>query len=97
MLLALGLALAIVALAGSLAWKRVHRSKRHYLVADFFNSETIAFDDVCMVVEASGVLWKTVNIHMRRPTRFGWEVAFVPKRPARRTPSMTGQPLKQAR
>jgi len=78
-LLALGLALAGVSLTAAQMWKRVQLGKRHYVVSNFFKSEAIAFHDVCMVVEAPGVFWKTVRIHLRRPSRFGWEVAFVPR------------------
>lgn len=96
-LFALGFAHAVVALAGSLVWKRVQCGERHYVVSDSLKSETISFDDVCMVVEAPGFLWNTVHIHLRRPSRFGWSVAFVPRRAGGRTPSMTEQRLKQAR
>lgn len=86
-LLALGLALAGVSLTAALMGKRVQLGKRHYAVSNFFKSEAIAFHDVCMVVEAPGVFWKTVRIHLRRPSRFGWEVTFVPRRATETSPT----------
>jgi hypothetical protein len=81
-MLALGAAHGVVALAGFMAWKRVRRGARHYVVSDLFKSEAISFDDVFRVTEARGFLWKTVRIHLRRPSRFGWDVSFVPARSA---------------
>lgn len=77
---ALGIAHAFAALAGLMTWKQVWSGERHYVVCGLFKSETIPFDDVCMVLEARGLLWNTVWIHFNRPTRFGWDIAFVPTR-----------------
>lgn len=104
-MLALGSAHAIAALAGFMAWKCVRYGNRHYVVSDFFKSETISFDDVCMVVNSHGFLWNTARIHLRRPSRFGWTVSFVPvhavreSRPlfsAKRTQKFTDGRLVQA-
>ena len=82
-LLVLGIAHAIVALAGFVSWKRVRRGADHYHVSDFIRSETISLVDVCMVVEERGFIWNTVHIHFRRLTRFGWSVSYVPIRSVR--------------
>lgn len=75
---ALGIANSFVALAGFMTWKQVWRGERHYVVSSWFKAETIPFDDVCIVLEARGLIWNTVRIHFNRPTRFGWGVSFVP-------------------
>ena len=82
-LLVLGIAHAIVALAGFVSWKRVRRGADHYHVSDFIRSETISLVDVCMVVEERGLIWNSVRIHFQRLTRFGWGVSYVPARPIR--------------
>lgn len=76
-LLALGLAHAVVALAGFVLWKHVRSGEGHYVVSNFIKSERISFDDVCMVVQDDGLIWNRVHIHFRRPTRFGWSVSYV--------------------
>lgn len=80
--LALGIAPAFVSMAAFLAWKRVWRGERHYIVSNLFKSEIISLDDVCLVVEAHGLIWNTVRVHFNRPTRFGWDITFVPARSA---------------
>jgi len=77
-LFALGIAHALVAMAGFATWKHVRCGEDHYIVSDIFKSETISFNDVCMVVEARGFLWNTARIHLCRPSRFGWGISFVP-------------------
>ncbi len=77
---ALGIANAFVALATLMTWKQVWSGERHYVASSLFKSETISFDDVCMVLEARGLIWNTVRIHFNRPTRFGWGISFVPAR-----------------
>lgn len=77
-LLALGIAHVIVALTGCVMWKNVRSSPRHYVVSNLIKSERISFDDVCMVVEGQGLIWKNIQIHFRRPTRFGWSVCYIP-------------------
>lgn len=77
---ALGIVNAFVALAALMAWKQVWGGERHYVVSSLFKSETISFDDVCMVLEARGLIWNTIRIHFNRPTRFGWGISFVPVR-----------------
>lgn len=80
-LLTLGGGHALVALAGFALWKRVDAATEHYVVSDFTKSERISFEDVCMVVRGQGLIWKSVRIHFRRPTRFGWSVSYVPVSP----------------
>lgn len=80
--LTLGLAHAVVALAGFVMWKHVRSGAGHYVVSDFTKSERISFDDVCMVVRDRGLIWNRVHIHFRRPTRFGWSVSYVAVPPA---------------
>lgn len=82
-LLTLGIAHAVVALAGFVMWKCVWSSARHYVVSNFIKSERISFDDVCMVVQGRGLIWNRVHIHFRRPTRFGWSVSYVAVPPTR--------------
>lgn len=77
-LFVLGIANVFVTLATLLTWKQVWSSERHYVVSSLFRSETIPFDDVCMVLEARGLIWNTIRVHFNRPTRFGWVVSFVP-------------------
>ena len=77
---ALGIVPAFVSVVAFLTWKHIWRGERHYVVSDLFKSETIPFDDVCLVVEAHGLIWNTVRVHFNRPTRFGWDVSFVPER-----------------
>jgi hypothetical protein len=79
-MVALGNANAFVALATLMTWKQVWSGERHYVVSSLFKSETISFDDVCMVLEARGLIWNTVRIHFNRPTHFGWGISFVPAR-----------------
>lgn len=81
-LLTLGIAHAVVALAGFVMWKCVRSGARHYVVSDFIKSERISFDDVCMVVQDRGLIWNRVHIHFRRPTRFGRSVSYVAVPPA---------------
>lgn len=76
-LLTLGLAHAVITLAGFVMWKHVRSGARHYVVSNFIKSERIAFDDVCMVVQGRGLIWDRVHIHFSRPTRFGWSVSYV--------------------
>jgi hypothetical protein len=80
--LALGIVSAFVSMSAFLAWKRVWRGEQHYIVSNLFKSETISFGDVCLVVEAHGLIWNTVRVHFNRPTRFGWDITFVPARSA---------------
>lgn len=79
-MLALGMANAVVALATLMTWKHVRSDDRRFVVSDLFKSETFAFDDLCMVVEARGMIWNTVRLHFNRSTRFGWDISFVPAR-----------------
>lgn len=76
----LGITSALAAVVPFVAWKQVWRGERHYMVSNLFKSEVISFDDVCLVVEARGLIWNTVRVHFKRPTRFGWDVNFVPAR-----------------
>ena len=82
-LLTLGIAHAVVALAGFVMWKCVRSGARHYVVSNFIKSERISLDDVCMVVQDRGLIWNRVHIHFRRPTRFGWSVSYVAVPPTR--------------
>ncbi len=82
-LLTLGIAHAVVALAGLVMWKCVRSGARHYVVSNFIKSERISFDDVCMVVQDRGLIWNRVHIHFRRPTRFGWSISYVAVPPTR--------------
>lgn len=81
MLLALACTSAAVALAGFARWKCVRRGAQHYLVSDLIRSECISRDDVCLVVQARGLVGNRVHVHFRRPTRFGWSISYVPARP----------------
>jgi len=77
-LLTLGIGHLLVSLAGFAMWKHVHSDAEHYVVSDFIKSERIPFENVCMVVQTRGLIWKSIRIHFRRPTRFGRSVSYVP-------------------
>jgi hypothetical protein len=85
---ALGGTCAFVGLTGFVSSKCVRCGASHYVVSDLFTSETIPFNDVCLVVEAPGFLWQLVRIHLRRPSRFGWAVSYVPARSATKSCSV---------
>ena len=67
-----------VAIATITTWKNVRYRDRNYVVSDLFKSESISSQDVCLAVEARGLLWNAVRIHFKRPTRFGWHISFIP-------------------
>lgn len=82
LLLALGIAHATVALAGFVKWKCVWSGAGHYVVSNFIQSDQIVHDDVCMIVQGHGQIWKRVHVHFRRPTRFGWSITYVAINPS---------------
>lgn len=49
-----------------------------YRITGLLLTEEIAPSDVCLVVEARGVIWNVIRLHFNRPTRFGYDIAFVP-------------------
>lgn len=87
-MLALGALHAAVVVVGCAMWKNVERGDGHFVVSDLFRSETVAFEDVCLIVEAKGFVWKRSRLHFNRPTKFGWGISFVPTQSAEmyRTP-----------
>lgn len=64
------------------AWKHVREGKHHYYCSDLFRSEAIHLDDVCVAIDAPGLLWNSSRIHFRRKTRFGWAISYVPMKRA---------------
>lgn len=90
LLLTLGAAHALVALAGMVVWKRIESDGEHYVISDFIKSERIPFEDVCMIVQGQGLIWKSVRIHFRRQTRFGWSVSYVPVLPLGKSAMVVG-------
>lgn len=87
-LLTLGIGHLLVALAGVALWKRVQSDAGHYVISDFIKSERIPFENVCMVVQSHGLIWESIRIHFRRPTRFGRSVAYVPIVPVGRSAAL---------
>ena len=79
---------AFVAAIGFVSSKCVRCGASNYVVSDFFTTETIAFNDVCMVVEAPGPFWDSVRIHLCRPSRFGWAVSYIPASSATKSCSL---------
>jgi hypothetical protein len=69
----------------ALNWKVVYRRGNEYRVSTLFYTEVVTVDDVCMTVKNSGPIWTRIRIHLRRPTRFGWMITYVPANP-RATP-----------
>jgi hypothetical protein len=77
--LMLGGAHVAIAVVASLAWQRVRRGPTYYVVSDPFRSERIGFGEVCLMVNAPGLMWNRTRMHLVRPCRFGWSVTFVPE------------------
>lgn len=72
---------ALLLVAGGalkLGLKSVAFDGNRYRITGLFLTEEIAPGDVCLVVEARGAFWNTIRLHFNRPTRFGYDVAFVP-------------------
>jgi hypothetical protein len=67
-------ALGLIALTS----KVVHRRGNDFRVSTLFYSEVATVDEVCMTVTKPGPIWTRFRIHLRRPTRFGWTITFVP-------------------
>lgn len=78
LLLILAAAHLLVAIALKTSVKSVSFDGQCYRITGFLLTEEIAPSDVCLVVKARGVLWNTIRIHFNRPTRFGYDIAFVP-------------------
>jgi len=91
MLLSMGIGHLFIALAGFVMWKRVQSGAGHYVISDFVKSERIPFENVCMVVQSHGLIWESIRIHFRRPTRFGRSVAYVPVVPAARSGTLVAK------
>ncbi|ODU23765.1 MAG: hypothetical protein ABS95_03180 [Verrucomicrobia bacterium SCN 57-15] len=82
--------LALVSVAGIasvsigvliLACKQVHRRGEEYRVGTLFHQEIIPSDDICMIVQSSLLGLPLRRIHLRKPTRFGWVVSYMPLLP----------------
>jgi hypothetical protein len=65
----------------ALNWKVVYRRGNEYRVTTLFHSEVVTVDDVCMTVKNPGPIWTRIRIHLRRPSRFGWMITYVPANP----------------
>ena len=68
----------LVGLALRTTLKSVSFDGQRYRITGFLLTEEIAPNDVCLVVEGRGVLWNVIMLHFNRPTRFGYDIAFVP-------------------
>jgi len=92
-----GMATAHLLVAGIVltAWKHVRRGEGHYFVTNFLKSETVRFEDVCAVVNSSGVYWTTARIHFRRKTRFGWAISYVPAKGAEQGTAVSAHPRRR--
>jgi hypothetical protein len=78
LLLLLAAAHILVGLALKTTLKFVSFDGQCYRITGLLRTEELAPRDVCLVVEARGVLWSVIRLHFNRPTRFGYGIAFVP-------------------
>lgn len=78
LLLLLAAAAILVGLALKTTVKSVSFDGQRYRITGLLRTEELAPSDVCLVVEARGVLWNVIRLHFNRPTRFGYDIAFVP-------------------
>lgn len=78
LLLLLAAAHVLVGLALKTTLKFVSFDGQCYRITGLLLTEEIAPNDVCLVVEARGVLWNVIRLHFNRPTRCGYDIAFVP-------------------
>lgn len=58
--------------------KSVSFDGQRYRVKGLLLTDEFTLSDVCLVVEADGGPWKAIRIHFNRPTRFGYDIKFVP-------------------
>lgn len=78
LLLILAAAHLLVGVALKIRLKSVSFDGHRYRITGFFRTEEITPSEVCLVVEARGTFWNTIRLHFSRPTRFGYDIAFVP-------------------